>query len=429
MVNTATRWKSRCGYVEQIATQADSPTAASRAISRRLVVLLAIACGAAVANLYYAQPLLNTLAHAFGVSEESAGLLITITQFGYVVGLAFLVPVGDLRERRGLISTTLLVTAVGLGIAAAAPQYLVFGAALGVVGVTSTVAQVIVPMSSSLAAEHERGRVVGTVMSGLLIGILTARTVSGLIAELFGWRSVFVFAAVAMLILAVVLRRSLPRVPPTADLSYRGSLRSVATLIGDEPVLRQRMMLGALSFVCFSALWTSIAFLLAGSPYNYGNALIGLFGLVGIAGALAASIAGRLADRGLGQLTSVAAIVVLLVSWGVLAAGRSSLAPLILGIALLDFASQALHISNQSAIYALRPEARSRLTTAYMVSCFLGASAGSALSSTLFASDGWGGVCLLGAVTAAVTLAVWAVTTLALRSSSGPAGLARGESS
>ncbi|MGH2894213.1 MAG: MFS transporter [Solirubrobacteraceae bacterium] len=194
-------------------------------ISRGLVLLLATACGTAAANLYYAQPLLHTLAGAFGVSNGTAGLLITISQLGYVLGLALLVPLGDLHERRGLITGTMIVTAAALALAAAAPAFAVLGAALAVVGVTSVVAQIVVPMSSSLSAEHERGSVVGTVMSGLLIGILLARTVSGLIAAAMGWRTVFWFAAAAMVLLAATLRRVLPRIPPTADLSYAGLLR------------------------------------------------------------------------------------------------------------------------------------------------------------------------------------------------------------
>jgi predicted MFS family arabinose efflux permease len=385
-------------------------------ISRRLVLLLAVACGASVANLYYAQPLLHTLGHAFHVSNGTAGLLVTVTQVGYVIGLALLVPVGDLRERRTMISGILLVTALSLGVAAAAPSIEVFAAALAAVGLTSVVAQVIVPMSSSLAAEHERGRVVGTVMSGLLIGILIARTISGLIAAAFGWRAVFALAAVGMVALAATLRRALPRIAPTAQLSYGAVLRSVLVLVREEPVLRQRMMLGALCFGCFSVLWTSLAFLLSGAPYHYGNAVIGLFGLAGIVGAAAASATGRLADRGRGSQASIWAIAILLASWAVLAAGRSSLIALIIGIAVLDLGAQALHISNQSAIYALRPEARSRLTTAYMVSYFLGGAVLSALTSTLYASGGWSGVCLLGAVTAGLALVVWVLTWLRLRS-------------
>jgi predicted MFS family arabinose efflux permease len=384
-------------------------------ISRGLVLLLATACGTAAANLYYAQPLLHTLGGAFGVSDGTAGLLITISQLGYVVGLALLVPLGDLHERRGLISGTMVVTAAALALSAAAPAFAVLGGAMAVVGLTSVVAQIVVPMSSSLSAEHDRGSVVGTVMSGLLIGILLARTISGLIAAAAGWRVVFWFAAAAMVVLAITLRRVLPRIPPTTDLSYGGLLRSVASLVRAEPILRQRMMVGALTFGCFSILWTSLAFLLSGAPYHYGNGVIGLFGLVGVVGALAASGAGRLADRGHnGRATSVS-IVIMLASWGVMALGKSSVLALIAGIAVLDLGVQGIHISNQSAIYALAPEARSRLTTAYMVAYFLGGAALSALTSSLYGSAGWSGVCVLGAATALLALAVWAVTEVAAR--------------
>jgi predicted MFS family arabinose efflux permease len=309
----------------------------------------------------------------------------------------------------------MLVTAAALAVAAAAPAFVVLGAALAVVGVTSVVAQIVVPMSSSLAADHERGSVVGTVMSGLLIGILLARTVSGLIAEVMGWRAVFWFAAAAMVILAATLRRVLPRIPVPDALSYRGLLRSVLSLIRSEPVLRQRMVVGALTFGCFSILWTSLSFLLSGTPYHYGNGAIGLFGLVGVVGALTASGAGRLADRGHNGRVTSASILILLASWGVMALGTSSVAALIAGIALLDLGVQGVHISNQSAIYALRPEARSRLTTAYMVAYFLGGAALSAITSSLYGSDGWGGVCVLGAGTALLALVAWAITEAAAR--------------
>ena len=382
-------------------------------ISRRLVLLMAVACGASVANLYYAQPLLHTLGRAFGVSEGTAGLLVTVTQLGYVVGLALLVPIGDLRERRGLISGTLLVTAAALALAAAAPGLGIFAVAIAVVGVTSVVAQIIVPLSSILSAEHERGAVVGTVMSGLLIGILTARTVSGLVTAALGWRAMFVIAAVGMLILSAVLRRTLPLVPPATGISYGALLRSVLTLVAEHPVLRLRMALGALTFGCFSTLWTALAFLLAGPPFHYGNAVIGLFGLAGVAGALTATVAGRLADRGHGARISTVTIVLLIGSWAILVAGRDSALVLIVGIAVLDLAAQGLHISNQSAIYALDPAARSRLTTAYMVSYFLGGAVFSALASALYASGGWSAVCGLGAGAAVLALIAWTLAGLA----------------
>ena len=385
-------------------------------VSRGLVLLLAVACGATVANLYYAQPLLNTLAHAFSVSQGTAGLLITISQIGYVLGLSLLVPSGDLQERRGLISVALVVTAAGLVVMALAPGFAVFAGALALVGFTATAAQVIVPMSASLAAESERGRVVGTVMSGLLIGILLARTFSGLVAAAFGWRVVFWVAAGIMVALALTLRAQLPRVPPTTDMHYRGVLRSVLSLIAAEPVLRLRMALGFFAFGCFSTLWTSMSFLLSAPPFNYGNGVIGLFGLAGVAGAAAATGAGRLADRGHGRHATWVTAVVMVVSWPILYAGKTSAVWLIVGIAVLDLGVQGIHISNQSAIYALAPEARSRLTTAYMVSYFLGGAALSAISSAVYASDGWGGVCAVGAATGLAALALWAAAELRSRS-------------
>jgi predicted MFS family arabinose efflux permease len=384
-------------------------------VSRGLVLLLAVACGATVANLYYAQPLLDTLSRAFSVSQATAGLLITISQIGYVLGLALLVPSGDLHERRGLITAALLATAGGLVVAAIAPGFAVFAVALALVGFTATAAQVIVPMSASLAGESERGRVVGTVMSGLLIGILLARTFSGLIAAALGWRVVFWVAAGIMVALAVTLRARLPRVPPTTELSYRGVLRSVLSLIAAEPVLRLRMALGFFAFGCFSTLWTSLSFLLSGPPFHYGNAVIGLFGLAGVAGAAAATGAGRLADRGRGRQATWATAVVMVASWPILYAGKTSVLWLIVGIAVLDLGVQGIHISNQSAIYGLAPEARSRLTTAYMVSYFLGGATLSALSSVVYSSDGWAGVCVVGAATGLAALALWAAAELRSR--------------
>ncbi|HEY3725863.1 MAG TPA: MFS transporter [Solirubrobacteraceae bacterium] len=394
----------------------ESPRAqSSSGASRGLVLLLAVSCGAAVANLYYAQPLLHTLAHAFDVSEGTAGLLITITQVGYVVGLALLVPLGDLLERRRMIAVTLLLSAAALAVAAAAPGFTVFASAILIVGITSTVAQVIVPMSSSLASENQRGQVVGTVMSGLLVGILVARTVSGLVAAALGWRTVFAVGAVAMVALAAILHRALPEVPPTDEMSYTGLLESVLSLIREEPVLRRRMIIGAFTFGCFSTLWTSIAFLLSGAPYHYGNAVIGLIGLAGAAGAVAASVSGRLSDRGYGRRTTTVSLIIVLASWAVLAVGKTSLVAVIIGIAVLDLGVQSVHIGNQSAIYALRPEARSRLTTAYMVSFFSGGALLSAISTGVYASSGWIGVCVLGAVTAALALLFWAVSELTSR--------------
>jgi len=379
-------------------------------LSRGLVLLLATTCGAAVANNYYAQPLLNTIANAFGVSDATAGLLVTAGQAGYALGLALLVPLGDLLERRRLITRLLVITAAAEAAAAAAPGFAVLASALAIAGVTSVVAQIVVPMAASMAPEAQRGQVVGTVMSGLIIGIMLARMVSGLIASAGSWRPVYVMAAAIMLLLAAVLRRVLPEVRPTERMSYRALLRSVLDLVREEPVLRQRMGLGAAALGCFSILWTPIAFLLSGPPYHYGTAIIGLFGVAGLAGAAIAPVAGRLADRGRGRSTTLGAILALLGSWALLAPAAHSLAALIAGIVLLDLGSQALHISNQSAIYALRPRARSRLNTAYMVAYFVGGAVMSAAASLIYSVAGWGGVCVLGAATAAAALCLWLVT-------------------
>ncbi len=384
----------------------ESSAATENPLSRRLVLLLAIACGAAVANLYYVQPLLNVVGDAFGVSESGAGLLVTCAQAGYLFGLALLVPLGDLLERRRLITVLLIGAAAAAAACAAAPSIAVLGAALVAVGAMSVVAMIVVPLAATLAGPSERGQVVGTVMSGLLVGILLSRTLSGLVAEVGGWRLVFALAAIAMLALALALRRGLSPVAPTERLPYPELLRSVVTLVRSEPVLRQRMALGALSMGGFSVLWTSIAFLLAKPPYEYGEGVIGLFGLAGLAGALVAPLVGRLADRGHDRSSLIVLLVATLASWALLALGATSLLALLAGIVVFDAGVQGSHINNQNAIYRLRPEARSRLTTAYMVAFFAGAVLGSVLSATIYAAAGWDTTCAVGAGFAAAALFV-----------------------
>jgi predicted MFS family arabinose efflux permease len=390
-------------------------------LSRGLVLLMATAAGAAVANIYYAQPLLSTIAHDFAVSDGTAGLLVTASQVGYAAGLVLLVPMGDLLERRALITRIMLVTTLALAATAASPSLAVLAGGLAVVGVTSVVAQILVPLASTLAAEDERGRVVGHVMSGLLIGILVARTASGLIGQLGGWRVVFGASAGLMLVLCGVLRVKLPRVRPTTDLSYPALLRSVGQLVREQPTLRMRMFYGALGMGQFSVLWTTIAFLLAGSPYRYGDATIGLFGLVGLAGALAAQAAGRLADRGRHHHSTGAFFLTMLISWALVGAGQSSLAALIAGIALLDLGIQGAQITNQSVIYALVPAARSRLTTAYMTAVFVTAAISSALASATYEAGGWSAVSLLGAALAGTGVLAWLAEQLVRRRRRTPA--------
>jgi predicted MFS family arabinose efflux permease len=382
---------------------APPPTTLSPAIVR----LLAIACGATVANLYYAQPLLDTIARAFGVSSSTAGLIVTASQIGYAAGLVFVVPLGDLVHRRRLVCRLLLLTTAGLLLTAAAPSIAVLAIGIGIVGATSVVAQVLVPLASELAAEDDRGRVVGVVMSGLLIGILLARTVSGVIAELVGWRGVYVVGAAVMLALTVALWRALPDTAPPSALPYRRLLTSVGTLVRREGGLRRRMQYGAMGMASFSALWTTLTFLLSHEPYGYGDAVIGLFGLAGLVGAGSARFAGRLADNGREHAATGVFWLLVLAGWGFLALGTTSLVAVIVGIVLLDLGVQGQHILNQSTIYALAPEARSRVTTAYMSHNFLWGAAGSAAAALTFSAGGWEAVCGLGAASSVAALVSW----------------------
>jgi predicted MFS family arabinose efflux permease len=379
-------------------------------ISRRLVGLLALTTGASVANMYYVQPLLHVIGRAFSVSNGLAGLLVTFTQVGYVAGLILLVPLGDLLERRRLITTVLAGAAVAAILCCAAPSFAILAAALLVLGTTSASAQIIIPMTSSLAAPRERGQVVGTVMSGLLLGVLLARTVSGLIASVAGWRVMFAVGAGMMLVLSLIGRRALPRVEPTEPVRYPTALRSVLTLIREEPVLRQRMALGSCGFACFSVLWTSITFLLSRSPYGYSSAVIGLFGLAGAAGALMAPIAGRFVDRGHARVAQTVLISLMAAAWILLALGASSIVALVAGIIVLDLGIQGAQIGNQHAIYRLRPEARSRINTGYMVAVFLGGVVGSILSTTIYNAAGWHAVCALGGAIGVLAVVIWLTT-------------------
>ncbi|MBY6706457.1 MFS transporter [Rhodococcus sp. BP-241] len=381
-------------------------------IGRGLVLLLAVTCGVLVANLYYAQPLLDTIARSFDIEEGTAGILVTTAQIGYAIGLAFLVPLGDLIERRRLIVTAALICGVADGIAVVSPGFPMLAAALVLAGVGASAAMVIVPLASALAAEEDRGRTVGTVMSGLLTGILLARTVSGFLSELGGWRLVYGVAAVAIGLLAVVLRKYVPVSTPVVTDTYRGILGSILTLVRELRELRLRMALGALLMAAFSVLWTGLAFLLAAPPFSYGDAVIGLFGIAGVAGALMAPIAGRMTDKGHGRRATTLCLTILLASWALLFLGSGSSAVwavvvLIVGIMALDLGTQGAHISNQNVVFVLDPPARNRLNTAYMVSYFGGGVLGSVAASVSYSVGGWAVLCLTGAAISLAALAIW----------------------
>lgn len=396
-----------------------SPTSATGSISRRLVLLLAASTGLTVANLYYAQPLLQTIAHQFHTGSATAGLIVTFTQVGYAAAQLFLVPVGDFVPRRVLVPAILALEVVALVLAGLSPNMTVLISVAGLVGLSSAAAQILVPFAAQLASPNERGRVVGIVTSGGLLGILLARTVAGIVADLSSWRVVYLGAAGITLILALVLYRNLPSEGHRPGVRYHDLLVSMAHLARTEPVLRRRAAYGALGFAAFSVFWTTAAFLLSRSPYHYSQTVIGLFGLVGAAGALCAIWAGRLSDSGLTRVGTGGFAAAILASFGLLELGGHSLAALIAGIVILDVGVQGLHVLNQSTIFTLGEETRSRINGIYITVYFLGGAAGSAASAWLYDMAGWSAVCTLGACIGVAALLLWLTEAVGEKSQAG----------
>jgi predicted MFS family arabinose efflux permease len=379
-------------------------------MTRALMLLFAIAGGAAVGNLYYAQPLLDIIARDLHVGQGPAGLLVTATQIGYALGIVFIVPLGDRHNRRLLVPCMMLLCALALAGCAAAPNIVVLAAALTAVGVTTVSGQILVPFAGDLSDDETRGRVVGIVVSGLITGILTARILSGLVAGAAGWRVVFVAAAGLMVVLAVLLYRATPVVPARTSVSYRHLLRSVATIVRQEPLLRVVMAFGSIGFATFTLFWTALTFLLSGAPYHYSATVIGLFGVAGLVGSLATQSAGRLHDRGWSVGATGVSWLLAIAAWAAADLGGTSLAWLVVGILTLDVATQSRNIMNQAQIFAISPEARSRVNTAYIAGNFVGGAAGSLVASLLWAAGGWNAVVLAGGVLSLAGLALWLYT-------------------
>jgi predicted MFS family arabinose efflux permease len=372
------------------------------------VHLLAFSVGAIVANIYYVQPLLATMAQAFSVSASLIGLVAMLTQAGTALGFLIFVPLGDSHDRRALLTWLISGACVSLLALGAARNLIWAAAASFAVGMCGAAVHVIVPFAAELAPAHRRGRVLGTVFSGLLLGILLARTFSGVAASFWGWRAVYWIAAVAMLILVLVLRARLPRGAPENPPAWPELMRSLVDLIRKHPALREASFLGAALFCVFSAFWTTLVFLLETPPYHYGSSVAGLFGLVGAAGALCAPLVGRFADKRGPRFTVLLALLTTLVSFLVLGAFGKVMAGLILGVILLDVGVQSGHVANQTRIYALDSTARSRLNTVYMVSYFIGGAIGSWLGAIFWAYKGWMAVCAFSGAVVAIGLLVFA---------------------
>jgi predicted MFS family arabinose efflux permease len=345
--------------------------------------------------------------------------VVTLTQVGYGIGLLLVVPLGDLVDRRSLIIGQSLLSVVALGVVALAPTAAVFLTALAAVGVIAVVTQLLVAHASVLAPPATRGQVVGTVTSGIITGILLARAVSGLLSDLLGWRAVYALSAVANLVVAMMLIQGLPAQPRAGPrIRYLALIGSVFHLLLEERVLRIRAVLALLIFTAMTILWTPLVLPLREPPFALAHWQVGLFGLAGLVGALGAARSGRLADSGHAQRTTGVALVLMLLSWLPSAMLSVSLWSLIIGVLLIDFGLQSVHVANQSLIYRVRPEAQSRMTAAYMVFYSIGCALGSMVSTAVYARAGWPAVCLLGACTSALALAFWGAT---LRSTPGRA--------
>lgn len=368
------------------------------ALSRPLIWIMATACGLTAANIYYSQPLLVMIAHSFGAQESAAGLIATLTQLGFALGLLLLVPLGDIFQRRNLISSAMVAVVLTLMAIALAPSLAVLAVASLAMGIASVVPQMIVPFAASLARPEERGRVVGTVMSGLLIGILLARTISGFVGAYLGWRAMYWIAAGLMALLLVTLSVALPQEASRERISYVRLVRSLWDLLLRESVLHEVSLFGALTFAAFQIFWVTLTFFLSSPLYHFGSDVIGLFGLVGVVGALTATLVGKRADRSNPRTITGLMLAVVLLTYLVFWLAGQWLWGLILGVILLDLGTQGAHISNQARIYARPQPIHSRLNTIYMFSYFIGGSLGSALGTAAWNLAGWPGVCILGIV-------------------------------
>ncbi|MEY9094481.1 MFS transporter [Paenibacillus sp. RC84] len=365
-----------------------------------LILLLAAACGIIAANLYYAQPLVGEISSSIGLSANSSGFIVTLTQFGYVVGLLFVVPMGDIVENRRLVVGSLLLTGAALAIAAVSKQAVPFLAASFVIGLGSVAAQVLVPFASYLASESSRGRVVGNVMSGLLLGIMLSRPVSSLVADFFGWHAVFALSAIAVIILAIVLSKVLPVRKPSTNTSYIALLGSMWHLLRTTPILRRRAAYHACVFATFSLFWTTAPLLLSGPLFHFSQKAIAVFALAAVAGAIAAPVAGRLADRGWTKPATgiaLAAVVISMLLPLIIRTGSSvGVAVLVVSALLLDAGVSANLVLGQRALFSLSPEIRSRLNGLFMAIFFFGGAIGSAIGGWIYATGGWSAALWIG---------------------------------
>ena len=386
-----------------------TPAPVPAGLSAGLTSLFAIACGLCVANIYFAQPLIEPISTALELHAGLAGLVMTLTQLGYGAGLILLVPLADVIENRRLILLAMGGAVLGLAGAAASISAITFLVASFLVGMCAVAAQVLVPFASHLAPDATRGKVVGNVMAGLLAGIMLARPFSSLVAAAFGWRAVFAVSAALMAVLMVVIARALPERVPHGSVGYARTLQSLPGILWHTPLLRRRALYQGLMFATFQAFWTAVPLVLA-HQYGLGQAGIALFALAGAAGALAAPWAGRLADRGLTRVATGVAMATVAVSFAIGAAAvhLHSLAALVVAALLVDAAVQVCQVLSIRSLYMLAPELRGRLNALFMTFVFLCAAIASGSAAAIYAFHGWDGLSLLGGVLALLALFAYA---------------------
>ncbi|WP_017199947.1 MFS transporter [Arthrobacter sp. M2012083] len=386
----------------------DQLTKSTQRISRGLLLLLAVVAGFMVSNIYYGQPLLERIGADVDIPVASIGWVVASSQAGYLIGLVLLVPVGDMVDRRILIAVQVAASAVGACAVTLASSHTALLLAFGILGLASSVVQTVVAYTAASSSPDQRGRNIGTVTSGVVSGLILARTVAGGITDLWGWRSVYVFAAAVAVVLSLAVLRTIPREPaPRNGARYWQAVSSVVVLTRRNPVFRVRALITMLLFASFGVLWSGMSLLLSGPAWNLPPGIVGLFGLAGLVGILAASRAGAAADHGWGQRVTGFSLVALLGSWLTLSLGSWSLIWLIAGIMVLDAAVQAVHVSSQTLIVSGAEESASSIIGSYMVFYSMGSAVGAAAVAPVFDAWGWTGASVLGAVFALLALAVW----------------------
>ncbi|MEO6893525.1 MAG: MFS transporter [Ginsengibacter sp.] len=372
------------------------PSSEKATLTPKLKYLITIGCGVVVANLYYCQPLLGEFSRYFHVSEESASFVNICSQVGYGVGLFFIVPLGDMLARRGLLIWMHLLAALALVGVAFSPNIswlFIFSVS---VGITSTACQIFIPLAMHLASDDERGKILGTILGGLLTGILLSRSLSGFIAEYFGWQSVYFLSAGLMLIMTFLIWKYIPGEEPSFKGSYRKLMKSLFSLFKEQSVIRESAWIGACLFGAISAFWATMAFFLEKPPYEYSLLVIGLFGIIGAGGAMISPFIGRITDKYGPFKPMRIGILLMLFGYFILFFANSGIALMIIGIILIDMGLQSTHIPNLSRNYSLLPEARTRLNTIYMTFFFIGGTVGSSIGSIAWNKGGWTGVCISG---------------------------------